>query len=104
MAPPVVAAPLRRPRLRGRGRDWGRGTGPALAPLVVAPVDHHLDCAVALEVLLQIACQSLVAARDNEKEAIAHVAVTIARRPPRTALIVASPGTEATPLTAGADV
>src|SRR5262245_42032003 len=104
MAPAVVTAPFGPRCRRGRRRDRGRGTEPALAPLGVPPVDHHLDCAVALEMLLEIARQSLVAARDDEKEAVVHAAVTIARRPRRTALIVASPRMEATPMTARRDV
>ena len=65
MAPPVVATPLRA-RI-GRTR---LGPAPGLTPLVLAAIDHYLDRAVALEVLLEIIRQSLVLARDDEEEAI----------------------------------
>src|SRR5262245_25590621 len=90
MAPPVVATPLRA-RI---GRAW-LGPARSLTPLARAPIDHDLDGAVALEVLLEIGGQSLVVARDDEQEAIVHLAATIAQLPRSTALIVGRPWTKA---------
>jgi hypothetical protein len=68
MAPPVVAAPFGRRSVPGRRRL--RGRAPALTPLALTAIDHHLDRVVTLEVLLEIARQSFVPARDDEQEAI----------------------------------
>src|SRR5262249_20777468 len=87
MAPPGVATPL-------RVRNGGARLRPSqpLTPLVRAPIDHALDGVVALEVLLEIGGQSLVGARDDEQEAVVHLAATIARLPRSPALIVAAGG------------
>src|SRR5262245_26581711 len=87
MAPPIVATPL--------GARIGRtrlGPARALTPLTLASIDHDLHGAVALEVLVEIVGQSLVAARDKEEKAVVHLAATIARLPRSTALIVLGRG------------